>query len=328
MKKTKSIFAALILILSIISPVVSVIPASASVSWPSFNADKPIHVYTIQAENKDVYKSNHEKDSGHYTEKNDEIKIRDIYNDGWCKFKYPTPSGSRKSYAPLNFFIVGPPEEVFTAQADADTYRRPGLKQKAGEIDRGDEVRKLGEYNGDVQVLYNIGSVKNPSGFRAAWISRDTYNAIKQGGSTSNGRNPDSYNRAINDRDPAHHYLPDDSTTYCNIFVYDVMNSYSVPFPSGLANKMYNKLSEGYGGWYECSAKEAQKRANKGYPTVVAYYNNDGHGHIAVVRPETNDWKYSKKRGAVIAQAGRHNFNYGNTKDGFGDRSVRYFSHD
>ena len=106
------------------------------------------------------------------------------------------------------------------------------------------------------------------------------------------------------------------------------MDACNVPFPRELANVMYNKLSSGYSGWYECSAKEAQKRANEGYPTVVAYYNNDGHGHIAVVRPETNDWKYSKNCGAVIAQAGRHNFNYGNTKDGFGDRSVKYFSHD
>ena len=327
MKKIKRILAALILTLSIFFSVVSVIPASASVSWPSFNADKPIHVYTIQAENKDVYKSNHDIDSGHYTEKNDEIKIRKIYDDGWCKFKYPTPSGSRKSYAPLDFFIVGQPEEVFVAQVDADTYRRPGLKQKAGEIDRGDEVRKLGEYNGDVQVLYNIGSVKNPSGFRAAWISRDTYSALKQGGGTSYGRNSDSYNKAINDRDVNHNYLPD-QYTYCNWFVADVLEAYDAPLPRELANDMYKDLSSGYGGWYECSAKEAQNRANKGYTTVVAYYNNNGHGHIAVVRPENNEWKYSKKRGAVIAQAGRHNFNYGNTKDGFGDRSVKYFTHD
>ena len=117
MKKTKRILAVLILTLSIIFPVVSVIPASASVSWPSFNADKPIHVYTIQAEDKDVYKSNHEIDSGHYTEKDDEIKIRNIYGDGWCKFKYPTPSGSRKAYSPLDFFIIGQPEDVFTAQS-------------------------------------------------------------------------------------------------------------------------------------------------------------------------------------------------------------------
>ena len=81
MKKSKRIFAALILALSIVLPVILVIPASASVSWPSFNADKPIHVYTIQAENKDVYKSNHDIDSGHYTEKNDEIKIRKIYDN-------------------------------------------------------------------------------------------------------------------------------------------------------------------------------------------------------------------------------------------------------
>lgn len=77
-------------------------------------------------------------------------------------------------------------------------------------------------------------------------------------------------------------------------------------------------------GWKKVSAKEAQNRANSGYPTLVIANNG---GHIAVVRPDTKKWKYSSSKGCVIAQAGAVNTNYGNVKTYFGNLKVTYWTH-
>jgi len=89
-----------------------------------------------------------------------------------------------------------------------------------------------------------------------------------------------------------------------------------------LAYDMSNWLEEnekGNGGWKKVSAKEAQDAANDGKPAVAIQPVPGGSGrdHTAVVRPETDEYKFSEEEGPVIAQAGGTNFNYAHVNQGF-----------
>ena len=157
----------------------------------------------------------------------------------------------------------------------------------------------------------------------------------------------DQYSVKTNSR-----YARTSTSTYCNIFASDVMlamgleGDYShwlknnAPSNSGTkgahelnANATYNWINnhgEKYG-WEQISAKEAQERANAGYPTIAIWKNPTGKsGHVAVVRPEGGGYAYSAAKGPVIAQAGGKNFNYGNISTGFGkDKipAIQYWTH-
>lgn len=165
-------------------------------------------------------------------------------------------------------------------------------------------------------------------------------------------RSRDLYNKCIDQFNVAKNkrHLKNGNSTYCNIFVSDVMNAMNIsndyshwnyknkPVTSAVGIKTKGALEFGvrrtlawlkdYGkkyGWKKISAKQAQTRANSGYPTLVV--NNSG-SHIAVVRPEGNGYKYSDSKGTVIAQAGLYNTNYGNVKTYFGNLNVTYWTHD
>lgn len=155
----------------------------------------------------------------------------------------------------------------------------------------------------------------------------------------------DQYYVATNSR-----YARTSSATYCNIFSWDVTRALGAEIPHWLKNNKpassttsgayelnvnatYNWLRD-YGasyGWTKITAKEAQARANAGYPTIAIWKNpSGGSGHIAIVRPEGNGYSYSASKGPVIAQAGASNFNYGNVSTGFGSSrmgDVLYYTH-
>lgn len=103
-------------------------------------------------------------------------------------------------------------------------------------------------------------------------------------------------------------YQPSAGTTYCNIFVQDVMKSSSMntSFPSGSANDIAGALSNSTQGWYSVTFSVAQTRANSGYPTV-GVLKATGHGHIVVVRPKGSAITALKE--VQVAQAGTKNYN-------------------
>lgn len=164
-------------------------------------------------------------------------------------------------------------------------------------------------------------------------------------------RSASAYNTVINqfNVETNKRYKRTSNATYCNIFGWDVMSAMNVDLPhwvknnkpatsntSGAtemnANATYNWMLN-YGvknyGWKEISAKEAQNRANKGYPTVAIYKNPSGKsGHIMVVRPEKSSYKYSASKGPVIAQAGSSNYNYGHPSSSIlNAKTMKYFTH-
>lgn len=103
-------------------------------------------------------------------------------------------------------------------------------------------------------------------------------------------------------------YLPSGGKTYCNIFAQDVMKHSDIDaaLPTGLANDIADALyGNGTPGWYSVDFKEAQKRANQGYPTVGVRKGTPG--HIVVVRPKGSEITELKQ--VQIAQAGTTNYN-------------------
>lgn len=118
--------------------------------------------------------------------------------------------------------------------------------------------------------------------------------------------------------------------TWCNIFAWDVTRAMGAEVPhwaSGReldANSMHRWLArEGAArGWRRVTAQEAQTWANLGRPAVATWYNPQGTGHVAIVRPGA-----LTGRGPTIAQAGARNFNHGQLQDGFGQRPAVFWVH-
>lgn len=167
--------------------------------------------------------------------------------------------------------------------------------------------------------------------------------------SSESSRSAVAYNQVIDQFDVSRNsrYTPyklNKGDTYCNIFAWDVsiaMNAEiahwvtksdgKVPMDNITgnreldANATYDWL-EKYGGdygWYIVSAKEAQSRANSGYPTIGI--KKARIGHVVVVRPETEKFTFSNQ-GPVIAQAGSTNFNYGYIRDSY--KNYTFYTHD
>ena len=152
--------------------------------------------------------------------------------------------------------------------------------------------------------------------------------------SSTTKRSKSAYNATI-DKVNVYNYTKKGGTTYCNIFVQDVMDAMGLKnfYTKQRANATYqwlNSTGKNSKGWKLISAYTAQQRANSGYPTLVIWYNTKGDpGHVALVRPETSNYPYNKGgKGPVIANAGASTFAYGYVKDGFGSRTVQYWTHD
>ncbi|NPV90053.1 MAG: hypothetical protein HPY50_04665 [Firmicutes bacterium] len=98
------------------------------------------------------------------------------------------------------------------------------------------------------------------------------------------------------------------------------------------ANRMYLWLEQ-YGakyGWQEVAPEEAQASANMGQPTVTVWFNpSEDKGHIQVVRPMRDGEQYDPRRGALVAQAGVSNFNYGTAGQVLGNKikDTKYYTH-
>ncbi|MBD2627780.1 peptidoglycan-binding domain-containing protein [Trichormus variabilis] len=123
-------------------------------------------------------------------------------------------------------------------------------------------------------------------------------------------------------------YARTPTETYCNIFVRDVMRCLRAPLPHWVgtreqgANEMHDWLSKPANNWLKVTADEASNKASQGIPALVCWKNPSGIGHIAVVRPERGTPNNPR-----IAQAGSKNFKNGLVTDGFGTRSVSYFTY-
>lgn len=163
---------------------------------------------------------------------------------------------------------------------------------------------------------------------------------------TKGNRSAEIYSQVINQFAVGNNprYLAGRGKTYCNIFMWDVTRAMDAEIPHWIDDAgdiatpgergaqeitinggivWLNRFGDAHG-WNPCSQDEAQDAANQGKVAVVTFKNPTGHGHTAVVRPGNINSK-----GATTAQAGRHNFNLGHVRDGFGNLSpLQFFRHD
>lgn len=114
-------------------------------------------------------------------------------------------------------------------------------------------------------------------------------------------------------------------STWCNLFLFDVLNAMGVGIPYMRASAMQDWFAkEGKAlGWELCTPMVAMYRASLGWPVVCTYKNPDPQrsGHVAIVVPSRGH------PGLWIAQAGLENFSFGLESRSFGRLPVQYFSH-
>jgi LysM repeat protein len=160
-------------------------------------------------------------------------------------------------------------------------------------------------------------------------------------------RDPAIYSQVINQFAVGDNprFLAGEGKTYCNIFVWDVTRAMGAEVPHwidaagkiavpGALGAFEININAGvtwmrkHGvpelGWQSSTPAQAQDAANEGKAAVVMWQNQTGgHGHTAIVRPGTIDGN-----GPTIAQAGRHNFNFGHVRIGFGANGpLEFFVH-
>lgn len=156
-------------------------------------------------------------------------------------------------------------------------------------------------------------------------------------------RSAATYDNVINQFAVANNprYAPREGNTYCNIFAWDVTRAMGAeiphwvdnagrpqPYNSGhemnanATNQWLNQHGTKYG-WRPVSAAEAQRLANKGFPTVASIDKSPNIGHIGVVRPGTDTG-----RGPALAQAGAENDNHSFVYDHFPRSGTQFFVND
>ena len=202
--------------------------------------------------------------------------------------------------------------------------------------------------NTATQIIQNLTAIETNSKYDMTSTQR--YKDVTPHFINTGLRNAQNYNKIIDqfNVETNKRYKISGKSTWCNIYAWDVMRAMNVPFSHWVYKGTPLTFNEArklkgvdecnvskhlswlntYGtkyNWRKISASEAQKRANKGYPTLVL----DSKGtHIAVVRPETSTWKY-KSNNPIISQAGKYNVKYGYAKKYFGsDKTLVYWTHD
>lgn len=190
-KKIAKILSIVLVIITVFSSV-SVL-ASAAVSWPSVSSSKPLRAYTISTgNNTKAYSSASLSSQKGTIYASDELYIYKISKNSSGKYivycSYPVSNGRKYAYIPLSVITTAKaPSASYTSKANLTTYRRASNSQTAGSISKGDKVYRLASSGSWTQVLYNIGSASNPSGWRMAWISNSNFNNyIKNSSSNAN----------------------------------------------------------------------------------------------------------------------------------------------
>jgi hypothetical protein len=127
-------------------------------------------------------------------------------------------------------------------------------------------------------------------------------------------------------------YAPNGSTTYCNIFVWDVTRSMKAEIPHWVAADGLTKAEDFRGKetvanyllkeWLPRSAQwnlteDPVTWACDGFPVVAGYVNPYGKGHVAMVAP--------MQGGVYIYQAGARCFDREPLASGFGKRKVQFW---
>lgn len=147
----------------------------------------------------------------------------------------------------------------------------------------------------------------------------------------SDNRSPTNYRLVVEQFDVTENprYRKRDGKTFCNIFLWDVTRALACEIPHwwGTRELSANDVAiwlAAHGedfGWHRIKTADlAAKRADLGHPTVAAWHNGSGTGHVAVVIPGEDP--------VSIAQAGVVNLWDVPLEKGFGTAHPVFYSHD
>lgn len=103
----------------------------------------------------------------------DECIIREVYQNGWCRFTYPVTGGSKVGYLPLDSFLTAKPSDFrpLYSPAKVYTFSRPDMTARTGYIGPYDTLYVTAETDDLVQILYSV-TVDKTAGKKLAWLSK------------------------------------------------------------------------------------------------------------------------------------------------------------
>lgn len=190
----KRIINALLVVVTILSMLCFTADAA---SFPSINSNKMLKAYTISSGNNTTVYSDAKltrKTGTVYA--SDLLYITQIGTNSkgalYISGTYPLDRGGRKTfYAPASIITTASQfnGSYTTSRGQLTAYRRPGSSQTAGTVWEGDRVYKMDVSGNYTQILFNLGSASNITGWRLGWISTSNYNKYIAKQSTSSSKN-------------------------------------------------------------------------------------------------------------------------------------------
>ena len=109
-------------------------------------------------------------DFGYISGSSDECTILQIYDNGWCKVRYPVGDLFKTGYCQLSGFIptdAAVPHYNARTTADAKVYTTSALTTKLGTVWSTDVFTVIAEQNGVAQIIYPL----DDGGYKMGWIS-------------------------------------------------------------------------------------------------------------------------------------------------------------
>lgn len=128
----------------------------------------PIICYTISTGRVSTYRSAGGAYSGYIDGAADQVRILNVYSNGWSKVKYPTARGYKTAYTQSSnlFSNTDFSNSTITIGQRKTVYRRSNLSQSLGTVYADDKVVVIGTSGNNTQIIYPISG-----GYKMGWIS-------------------------------------------------------------------------------------------------------------------------------------------------------------
>lgn len=149
----------------------------------------PIICYAISTGRVTTYQSVNGAYSGYIDGASDQIRILNVYSNGWCRVKYPTSRGYKTAYTKSSnlFCNTNFSDSTTTIGQRKTVYRRANLSQSLGTVYADDQVVIIGTSGNNTQIIYPVSG-----GYKMGWIS-GKYSANSSSGGSGLASVADGY---------------------------------------------------------------------------------------------------------------------------------------
>ena len=150
---------------------------SAQDNDDQFTGYCPITTYAMTSERVYTQKApgNSGTDYGYIDGMNDQCTIIQVYDNGWCKVRYPVSSLTKTGFCEFSKFFAS--EYAVTpynasVSTTQNVYRTSDLSTKLGSVWTTDKITVVAEKNNVYQIIYPL----DDGGYKMGWISKDAIN--------------------------------------------------------------------------------------------------------------------------------------------------------